>query len=169
LEEEGGGQQLDPGRLRMIEVAANIHRIKIMMGLSKGEGTITSLARGLGYSRQLVKHHLETLNREGLVSKKRIGGMEVYNITENGRRIMSEILRIHIDIGEVGGEGHKPARDEKFMPALKEHLPTAIGILTVAIAAIRGIAGNQPTWILGGLFLGLILYLAVYKLIRVLT
>lgn len=162
-------EQLDLERLRMIEIAANIHRVKIMMELSKGDGTITSLAKSLGYSRQLVKHHLETLNRGGLVSKKRIGNMEFYSITEDGRTILSEILKIHLEAGKEKGEIRKPiAKEKKIIPGAR-YLPIIAGAFPVIISLIRGIGESQPIWIIGGLILGILLYVIFSKLIQVLT
>jgi len=154
----------------MIEIAANIHRVKIMMELSKkGDGTVTSLAKSLGYSRQLVKHHLETLNRGGLVSKRRIGNMEFYSITEDGRTILSEILKIHLEVGRGEVEVCKPVVKEKRTINGAGYLPIIAGITPVLISLIKGVFENQPLWIIGGLILGVLLYLIFSKLIKVLT
>ncbi|MEM3712234.1 MAG: winged helix-turn-helix domain-containing protein [Thermoproteota archaeon] len=182
---ENGGQ-LDPERLRMIEVAANVHRVKMMMELLKGDGTITSLAKSLGYSRQLVKHHLETLNREGLVYKRRIGNMEFYSITDNGRIILSEILKIHLEVGKVRSEDtciKTPATaleevdraSVSYTPVVKsrmklsiKHMPIIVGAVTALIAFIRGVITNQPLWIIGGILFGVFLYLIFSRLIEAL-
>ncbi|MBO3799903.1 MAG: winged helix-turn-helix transcriptional regulator [Candidatus Brockarchaeota archaeon] len=167
--EKEGGEQLDLERLRMIEIAANIHRVKIMMELFRSEGTITSLSRTLGYSRQLVKHHLETLSRGGLVSKRRVGNMEVYSITDSGRIILSEVLKIHAEVGRTSSETRMPVSEEsKAKPSVK-YVSVIAGTVTVVIALVKGIAGNQPLWILGGFLLGAFIYVIVSKLIQVLT
>ncbi|MCS7138553.1 MAG: helix-turn-helix domain-containing protein [Crenarchaeota archaeon] len=164
-----GGVQLDLERLRMIEIAANIHRVKIMMELSKGEGTITSLAKNLGYSRQLVKHHLETLNRGGLVYKRRIGNMEFYNITDSGKTILSEILKIHLEIGKASNEACKPVSNDKSIRKRLKYLPIILGTTSVAVSFIKGFSVNQPLWIVGGVLMGIFLYAIISKLIQVLT
>ncbi|MEM1558341.1 MAG: winged helix-turn-helix domain-containing protein [Thermoproteota archaeon] len=165
--EEGG--QLDLERLRMIEVAANIHRVKIMMELSKGDGTITSLAKGLGYSRQLVKHHLDTLNRGGLVSKKRVGNMEIYSITNSGKTILSEILKIHLEMGKASNEEHVPIAEEGGIRLSVKYIPVIVGVIPVVIAFVKGITGNQPLWIIGGVIVGVFLYFIASRLIPALT
>jgi len=167
--EKEGGEQLDAERLRMIGIAANIHRVRIMMELSKGEGTITSLARALGYSRQLVKHHLETLSRGGLVSKRRLGNMEAYSITDSGRLILSEVLKMHVEVGKASSKTYTPVSEESGTRLSMKYAPVIVGAVPVLIALIKGIAGNQPLWILGGFLLGVFLYAVVSKLIQVLT
>lgn len=165
--EEGG--ELDPERLRMIEVAANIHRVKIMMELSKGDGTITSLAKGLGYSRQLVKHHLETLNRGGLVLKRRVGNMEVYSITDSGKTILSEILKIHLEVGKTSSETRVLVAEESRMRPSVKHVPVIVGAIPAIMAFSKGITGDQPLWIMGGVIIGVFLYFITSKLILALT
>lgn len=162
-------EQLDPERLRMIGIAANIHRVKIMMELSKGDGTVTSLAKSLGYSRQLVKHHLETLNRGGLVSKRKVGNVEVYSINDSGKTILSEILKIHTEVKKSVGETSvvKQVFEEKRF-SLK-YVPVVVGVIPVVVAFLKGVTGDQPLWIVGGVILGAFLYAAALKLTRALT
>lgn len=167
LVEESG--QLDPERLRMIEIAANIHRVKIMVELTKSDGTITSLAKSLGYSRQLVKHHLETLNRGGLVFKKRVGNVEVYSITEGGKAILSQILKMHLEIGKTGGEAHAPVVEDSSIRLSVKHVPIIAAAVPAVIAFVKGVAGDQPLWIMGGILFGAFIYFIASKITRALT
>ncbi|MEM2087412.1 MAG: winged helix-turn-helix domain-containing protein [Thermoproteota archaeon] len=166
---EGSGEpQLDPERLRMIEVAANPSRIRIMIELLKGEGTVTSLAKNLGYSRQLVDHHLDTLERNRLVLKRRVGSMEVYSVTDEARAIISEILKIHLEVTKVEKDkaGMMIEKREAVGLRLRRLMPLALGISPIIIASARGIAEGQPMWIVGGVILGIFLYVVASILIR---
>lgn len=170
LNEKNKEPQLDPERLRMIEVAANPHRIRIMMELLNKEGTVASLSKALGYSRQLVDHHLETLERSKLVLRRRVGNMEMYSITEAAKAILLEILKIHSEI--VGVEkGEAVALVEKHAAigmSPRRLIPLIIGLSTVLVASIEGTLAGRYTYILGGILLGVLLYAVASKLIRLL-
>jgi DNA-binding transcriptional ArsR family regulator len=168
LNEGSGEPQLDPERLRMIEVAANPIRIRIMLELLNGEGSATSLAKNLGYSRQLVNHHLDTLERNRLVLKKRIGSMEVYSVTDAARAIISEILRIHLEVAKVEKEktGVTVEKREPTRLSLRKLTPLALGLFLVIIASIRGIIEGQPIWIFSGVLLGIVIYAIASTIIR---
>lgn len=178
-------QQLDPERLRMIEVAANPHRIRIIMELLNREGTAASLSKALGYSRQLVDHHLETLERSRLVLRRKVGNVEMYNATEAARAIVTEILRMHSEIGraEEGetvtvthpgaggtGEGEKAAKVKHAAIGLRPRrlIPLVIGISTILVASAEAIRAGVYTYILGGVLLGILLYAGASMLIRLL-
>lgn len=168
--ERSGEPQLDPERLRMIEVATNPHRVRIMMELMSREGTVASLSKSLGYSRQLVTHHLETLERNRLVLKRKVGGVEMYSITEAARAVLSEILKMHSEIGRAEA-GEAVLRVEKHTaagPGPRRLTPLIIGVSTVVLASARGVLEGQPMWILGGILLGICLYAAASKLTRLL-
>lgn len=168
LNEKSGEPQLDPESLRMIEVAANHIRIRMMKELLNGEGTVTSLAKNLGYSRQLVNHHLDTLERNRLVLKRRVGSMEVYSITDAARAIISEILKIHLEVAKVEKDktGVAAEKHEATGPSLRRLIPLALGFSVIAIASVRGIVEGQPMWIVGGALLGIVLYGVASTLIR---
>lgn len=168
LNEGGGEPQLDPERLRMIEVAANPSRIRIMIELLKEDGTVTSLAKNLGYSRQLVNHHLDTLERNRLVLKRRVGSMEVYSITDAARAVISEILKIHLEVtrAEKDKAGVMVEKREATGLSLRRLMPLALGLSPVIIASARGIVEGQPMWIVGGVMLGIFLYVVASIIIR---
>jgi DNA-binding transcriptional ArsR family regulator len=173
LPNEGRKPELEPEKLNLIKIAAEPHRMRILMELLEKEGTITSL-KSLGYSRQLLIHHLEVLEKNGLVSKRSIGKAEVYSISEAARSIVSEVLKIQSRIGEAEGikvttgaesrrvpvpAPRKPAFQAKFIPLI-------IGISVALFASVRGILEGQPLWILSGTLVGIFLYIIVSKLIR---
>lgn len=168
LDEKNGEPQLDPERLRMIEVAANPIRIRIMIGLLKKEGTVTSLAKDLGYSRQLVDHHLDTLERNRLVLKRRVGSMELYSVTDEARAIISEILKIHLEVAKVEKDKTSVSveRHETTGLSLRRLMPLALGFSVIAIASARGIVEGQPMWVVGGVLLGIFIYGVASTLIR---
>jgi DNA-binding transcriptional ArsR family regulator len=160
---------LDPERLRMIEVASNLHRMRIVMELLNKEGTAASLSKTLGYSRQLVDHHLETLEKSGLVFKRKIGNVEVYSATESAKTIVSEILKMHSEIGRVE-KGETAVKAEKHKAGLKpiRLIPMAVGASIVLVASAEAIRVGKYTYILGGILLGILLYFASSRLIRLL-
>jgi DNA-binding transcriptional ArsR family regulator len=170
LSENNEEPQLDPERLRMIEVAANPYRIRIMMELLNKEGTVASLSKALGYSRQLVDHHLETLERSKLVLRRKVGNMEMYSITGAAKAIVSEILKIHSEIGGVE-KGEAVARVGKHAAtsmSSKRLIPMIVGLSTVLVASIEGTLSGKYTYVLGGILLGVLLYAVASKLIRLL-
>lgn len=179
------GKQLDPERLRMIEVAANPHRIRIIMELLNREGTVASLSKTLGYSRQLTDHHLETLERSRLVLRRKVGNVEMYTATEAARAIVTEILRMHSEIGRAGKggtvlathpgagreeEGEKTAKAKHAATdlRLRRLIPLVIGVSTILIASAEAIRVGVYTYILGGVLLGILLYAVASRLIRLL-
>jgi DNA-binding transcriptional ArsR family regulator len=185
LANEGNRQQLDPERLRMIEVAANPHRIRIIMELLNREGTVASLSKALGYTRQLIDHHLETLERSRLVLRRKVGNVEMYTATEAARAIVTEILRMHSEIGraEKGeavlathpgagreGEGEKAAKVKHAATGLRLRslIPLVIGVSTILVASAEAIRVGVYTYILGGALLGILLYALASRLIRLL-
>ncbi|MGQ9596368.1 MAG: ArsR/SmtB family transcription factor [Thermoproteota archaeon] len=162
-DERDEGPQLDSERLKMIGVAAHPSRIRIVMELLKGEGTVTSLAKSLGYSRQLVKHHLDALERAKLISRKKVGNMEVYIATDIAKTIVSEILKIHL---EAGTKITTVEERREVLSDSKKFIPLAIGIFPIVIATIRGFVEREPLWIIGGVLVGIVLYGFTYRLIR---
>ncbi|MGQ9479511.1 MAG: winged helix-turn-helix domain-containing protein [Thermoproteota archaeon] len=166
------GEQFNPRRLRMIEVAANPSRIRILISLMNGDGTLTSLSKSLGYSRQLVKHHLDTLEKTGLVSKKRLGNMDVYSINEAAKTVVSEISDIHSRISIPAEEKHPEPRPVERRSLLK-HLPLIALAMPVLIAVAKGVLERTPpstvaTWGIGGFIIGIILYAAIRRILRLL-
>lgn len=186
LNEENGEPQLDPEKLRMIEVASNPHRIRIVMELLNKEGTVASLSKTLGYSRQLVDHHLETLERSRLVFRRKVGNVEMYSATEAAKTIVSEILKIHFEIGRVekgraivvthpetgkAGKSETAAKVEKHAATglrPKRLIPLVIGVSAVLVASAEAIREVRYTYILGGILLGILLYAVASRLIRLL-
>jgi len=184
LANEWNRQQLDPERLRMIEVAANPHRIRIIMELLNREGTVASLSKALGYTRQLIDHHLETLERSRLVLRRKVGNVEMYTATEAARAIVAEILRMHSEIGraEKGeavlvthpgagrAEGEKAAKVKHAATGLRPRrlIPLVIGVSTILVASAEAIREGVYTYILGGVLLGILLYALASRLIRLL-
>lgn len=170
FDERNGEPQLDPERLRMIGVASNPHRIRIVMELLNKEGTVASLSKTLGYSRQLVDHHLETLERSRLVFRRKVGNVEMYSATEAAKTIVSEILKMHSEIGRVEKNETAAKVDKHTATGLrpKRLLPLIIGLSTVLIASAEAIRAEVYTYILGGILLGILLYTAASRLIRLL-
>lgn len=186
LNEEKGKPQLDPEKLRMIEVASNPHRIRIMMELLNKEGTVASLSKTLGYSRQLVDHHLETLERSRLVFRRKVGNVEMYSATEVAKTIVSEIVRMHSEIvrvekgGEVLATHSETGKVEKEETAVKVErhaatglrpkrlIPVIIGLSTVLVASAEAMRAGVYTYVLGGILLGILLYVLTSRLIRLL-
>ncbi|MBO3842319.1 MAG: winged helix-turn-helix transcriptional regulator [Candidatus Brockarchaeota archaeon] len=185
LNEENGEPQLDPEKLRMIEVASNPHRIRIVMELLNKEGTVASLSKTLGYSRQLVDHHLETLERSRLVFRRKVGNVEMYSATEAAKTIVSEILKIQFEIGRVekggaivvthpetgkAGKSETAAKVKHAATGLrpKRLIPLVIGVSTVLVASAEAIREARYTYILGGILLGILLYAVASRLIRLL-
>ncbi|MEM3647734.1 MAG: winged helix-turn-helix domain-containing protein [Thermoproteota archaeon] len=186
MNEEKGKPQLDPEKLRMIEVASNPHRIRIVMELLNKEGTVASLSKTLGYSRQLVDHHLETLERSRLVFRRKVGNVEMYSATEVAKIIVSEIVKMHSEIvrverGEAVLVTHpETGKAEKKETAVKveKHaatglrprslIPLVIGLSTILVASAEAIRAGVYTYVLGGILLGILFYTLASRLIRLL-
>ncbi|MBO3754296.1 MAG: winged helix-turn-helix transcriptional regulator [Candidatus Brockarchaeota archaeon] len=172
LPNEGKKPELEPEKLNMIKAAAEPHRMRILVKLLEKEGTITSLSKSLSYSKQLLIHHLEVLEKNGLVSKRRVENAEVYSISEAAKTIVSEVLKIHSRIGESEGPEAGAERRMVTPPALRRPasplklIPLIIGISVAFFASARGILEGQPLWILSGTLVGICLYAFVSKLIR---
>lgn len=170
LSNEKSEPQFDPEKLRMIEVAANPHRIRIIIELLNKESTAASLSKSLGYSRQLVNHHLGTLERSGLVLRRKVGSVEMYSVTNAARAIVSEMLKIQSEITKVE-KYEVSARVEKHATIdlrSRRHIPLILGISTVLVATAEAIRAGVYTYILGGILLGIFLYVTVLRLIRLL-
>lgn len=171
---EGEKIELEPKRLNMIKAAAEPHRMRILVTLLEKEGTITSLSKSLNYSKQLLIHHLGVLEKNGLVSKRRVENAEVYSISEAAKTIVSEVLKIHSRIGGAEGPEVTAGTERRVatVPALRRPAsplkltPLLIGISVALFASVRGVIEGQPLWILSGTLAGVCLYVIVSKLIR---
>lgn len=171
---EGNKIELEPEKLNMIKAAAEPHRMRILVKLLEKEDTITSLSKSLNYSKQLLIHHLEVLEKNRLVSKRRVGNAEVYSISEAARIIVSEVLQTHSRIGESEGPGVTVGAETRMVsaPALRrpasplKTIPLIIGVSVALFASVRGILEGQPLWILSGALVGICLYAIFSKLIR---
>ncbi len=174
LPNEGNKIELEPEKLNMIRAAAEPHRMRILVELLEKEETITSLSKSLSYSKQLLIHHLEVLEKNRLVSKRRVGNAEVYSISEAARIIVSEVLQTHSRIREAEGPGVTVGAETRMVstPALGKPasplklIPLITGVSVALFASVRGILEGQPLWILSGALVGICLYAIVSKLIR---
>lgn len=171
---EGEKIELEPERLNMIKAAAEPHRMRILVALLEKEGTVTSLSKSLNYSKQLLIHHLGVLEKNRLVSKRRVENAEVYSISEAARIIVSEVFKIHSGIGEAESPRVTAGTETPVVTAptlrrtecLLKLAPLIIGVSVALFASIRGILEVQPLWILSGNLVGICLYVIVSKLIR---
>ncbi|MCX8182901.1 MAG: winged helix-turn-helix domain-containing protein [Crenarchaeota archaeon] len=174
LPNEGKKLELEPEKLNMIKAATEPHRMRILVILLEKEGTITSLSKSLGYSKQLLIHHLEVLEKNGLVSKRRVENADVYSISEAARTIVTEVLKIHSRIGEAESPEvtTETERGRVIEPAVRRPastlklIPLIIGISVALFASVRGIIEEQPLWIITGTLVGICLYAIVSKLIQ---
>jgi len=174
LPNEGEKPGLEPGKLNMIKIAAEPHRMMILVKLTDGEGTITSLSKSLSYSKQTIIKHLGVHERNGLVLKRKVENTEIYSISEAARTIVLEVLEMHSRVGgakslevTAGAERHQLTELSLGKPASRvKSIPLIIGISVALFASARGILEGQPLWILSGTLVGICLYVIVSKLIR---
>lgn len=174
LPSEGRKTELEPEKLSMIKAAAEPHRMRILVKLLEKEDTATSLSKSLGYSKQLLSHHLGVLERNGLVLKRRVENAEVYTVSEAARIIVSEVLQTRSGIREAKGSEAtlRVERQRVTAPATRRPasglklIPLIIGICVALFAFFRGVLEGQPLWILSGTLVGICLYAIFSKLIR---
>lgn len=82
-----------PGRVGTVAVLAKSlsdeNRLRILMSVSKGKKSVSSIVEELGLSQPLISHHLKELKRALLVNVERNGPFIYYELAD--RRVL-EIL-----------------------------------------------------------------------------
>ncbi len=69
------------------------NRLRILLCVSKGKKSVSSVVEELGVSQPLVSHHLKELKRALLVTVERSGPFIYYEITD--RRVLEILTRLH--------------------------------------------------------------------------
>jgi DNA-binding transcriptional ArsR family regulator len=103
-----------------LRVLADPTRIKLLLRLQHGEATVTALTRALGATQQNVSKHLRTLEREGILTRRKQGtnvyyasaDSDVYAVLQFARRSFDrhvEQLQEMVDAARGQGPGPKNA------------------------------------------------------------
>jgi DNA-binding transcriptional ArsR family regulator len=156
--------------LAAIECAANPtrHRILEMLIDTPGLGA-KALADKMGFTRQHISYHISELRKVGLIKDMPAGTTVIFHVTQLGR---TTLQRIH---AVPPSEAHPtevapivappPSPPSKRMPSpVRAGLPRLLGLVPALVglglltyAAFRAFLDGQPSYIVGGLFVFIVL------------
>lgn len=81
------------------EVFSSKLRMKILKIIFRlGEVNVSEIARRLGVNYSTTKQHLEILENEGIIQKKRFGRIQLYRINQNSSK--AKAIQNLIDVWE---------------------------------------------------------------------
>jgi len=166
LSESGEDQKL----LAAIECAANPTRHKILEILSETPGLgAKALADKIGVTRQHVAYHISELRKADLIKDMSAGTIVIYHVTQSGR---TALQRTHLTPppGEkdLAHEASVPAPPQP-VPKPQEHkrrassvrllglMPAFAGLTLLLYSIFWALAKGQPSYILGGVMIFLLL------------
>jgi DNA-binding transcriptional ArsR family regulator len=93
--------ELTAERLR---VMAEANRIALLDALNGGEAGVQELADYVGLPHQAASHHLALLWRAGIVSRRRLGSLTLYSVSDwSGWWVIEQIARWVQSCQDEGG------------------------------------------------------------------
>ncbi len=69
----------------LLEALGSRKRLEILRSLTKGERCVSDIMRELGMDGKTAKHHLEVLERAGIVESRIVGKKKVYRLVKEVR------------------------------------------------------------------------------------
>jgi len=166
LSESGEDQKL----LAAIECAANPTRHKILEILSEKPGLGTkALANEMGVTRQHIAYHIGELRKADLIKDISAGTIVIYHVTQSGRTALQRIhLTPHPEEKDLAHEASVPTPPRPTQEP-QEHkrrasstrllglMPALAGLTLLLCSIFWAIARGQPSYILGGVMIFLLM------------
>ena len=146
--------------LEALESASDINRYRIL-SLLKDNPTLSlkSIARTLGWSRQMTYHHLERLMEKRLIQSREVGNLKIYSLTEYGRKILDVINgNKPTIIVEMGREEKKVRKTSSIVEMI---VPTGIFLYSL----LAGFLENKTLYPLGGLLIAIISWYVLRRIL----
>lgn len=69
-------------------------RLKILCILQQGSHSVCEIEKHINESQSLISHHLKDLKEAGLIQDKKKGQFVHYDLTENGKHIISSLFKL---------------------------------------------------------------------------
>lgn len=78
----------------LLKLVSEDNRLKILCVLQRGEHRVFQMMEHFDLSQSLISHHLADLKEAGLVYDRKEGREVIYNLTEAGYSIMSQLFTL---------------------------------------------------------------------------